>query len=231
MRIISKFHDYYDVGMRYGMDKEVVYVRTTEEVPYTDRSHIQAGQYVYRYPPVLYKEYWTRLVFSVCGRFYICYSMYLPSYLQGEERRAFCYSTQEVESVLRSLFPEALNRLSNTPWRDNRTYKEILEWEFSNQGKPLPPDLHQKYKTPVFVEGCLDQSKYPQPYGLWKNPNLRKLEFFRIEKDPVRLYQDIYMFISGIIGTPENKMAKINNEERIITHGYDLKYSFRKRPK
>ena len=32
MRIISKFHDFYDIGMQYGQDEDLVWVRETEPI-------------------------------------------------------------------------------------------------------------------------------------------------------------------------------------------------------
>lgn len=232
MRIISSFHDYYDVGMKYGMDKEVVYIRKTEPIYKIEESKLDSKVYTFKYPMLLDRRYWGKHVFSICGKFYIGYWMYIPSYepiAKGIERTAFCYTIDELEREAKTWFP-TIKMLDHKPWRDPRTYREILAWEFSNQGKFLGHELHQKYKTPILFEGCLDFGKVEKPASLWKDINLKQLEFFRILKDPVILYQDIFMYISGIIGTPENKMAKINNEERVITHGFDLKYSFRKRP-
>jgi len=36
MRIISKFHDYYDIGLSYGIDKSLVYVRKEIELKQDD---------------------------------------------------------------------------------------------------------------------------------------------------------------------------------------------------
>jgi hypothetical protein len=233
MRVISKFHDYYDVGMKYGIDKTVLYIRTTEEIK---NDHIDATKYLYKYPILSDRINWTKLTLSVCGKFYLCYRMNHTVYNKygiGSEHIAYCYSLNEVESITKSFFPETYKGLDKPyGWirKNNPSKRELLEWEFSNQGKPLPQDLHQKYKTPILV----DSSHYTTHNTnniLRKDVCLKDLEFFRIEKDPIKLYQDIFMYISGFLGTPENKMMKINNTERILTHGFDLKYSFRKRPK
>lgn len=234
MRIISKFHDYYDVGMKYGQDKKVVYVRETEDLPAS--AYFQHNYYLYKWDLLssVYKKYeWNRIVFSVCGKFYVCYHFYIPicnCYGKDEIREDinyYCYTIDELKSVTRAHCQDLYNRLSvRKLWRESRTGFTILEEELKNQGKPFSPDIHQKFKTPIIISRPR-QNKY----RLEKDVNLSRLEFYKIEQDPIKLFQDIYMFISGIIGTPENNMAKINNEERIITHGFDLKYSFRKRPK
>ena len=42
MLIISKFHDYYDSAIAYGVDKECVYNRKTEIIDKNKRTHSSA---------------------------------------------------------------------------------------------------------------------------------------------------------------------------------------------
>ena len=41
MRIISKFHDYYDIGLSYGIDKSLVYVRHEQELEKTSVPEVE----------------------------------------------------------------------------------------------------------------------------------------------------------------------------------------------
>jgi hypothetical protein len=47
MRIISKFHDYYDGGSIYGIDKSTIYVREQSEIilPPADERNIKLNKF------------------------------------------------------------------------------------------------------------------------------------------------------------------------------------------
>jgi len=42
--------------------------------------------------------------------------------------------------------------------------------------------------------------------------------------------QELDMWISGTLAWPQNMMIEIDDKYRIIAHGFDEKYGFRKRP-
>lgn len=58
------------------------------------------------------------------------------------------------------------------------------------------------------------------------NPCLKRVEFFRC-KDAYTVYQELDMFISGVLGEPGVPMVEITDKDRIKQHGFD-EWSFRK---
>ena len=62
------------------------------------------------------------------------------------------------------------------------------------------------------------------------NPELRKYDFVTV-KDPPAAFQEIYMYISGVLGVPARSMVEISDREKARKHGHDGKYSFKKPPR
>jgi hypothetical protein len=84
-------------------------------------------------------------------------------------------------------------------------------------------------KTPVFIYGDYLDGEYKvgKAKELIINPRLKDWGFQSV-KDPVTAFQDIFMYISGVLGTPEKPMVKISDKEMAKKRGHDGKFSFRK---
>lgn len=61
------------------------------------------------------------------------------------------------------------------------------------------------------------------------NPVLKEIEFYK-KIDSFTAFQELSMFISGIMGGKSPCMIEISNDDKIAKHGFD-KYSFRKEKK
>ena len=61
------------------------------------------------------------------------------------------------------------------------------------------------------------------------NPPMRDYQFYR-KMDPYTTYQELDMWISGTLAYPQNMMIEVEDKYRIMAHGFDVKYGFRKRP-
>jgi len=61
------------------------------------------------------------------------------------------------------------------------------------------------------------------------NPPLRDYQFYR-KMDAYTTYQELDMWISGTLAYPQNMMVEVEDKYRIMAHGFDMKYGFRKRP-
>ena len=58
---------------------------------------------------------------------------------------------------------------------------------------------------------------------------MKNYRFVQI-KDPPTAFQDIFMYIAGVIGITEPVTVKISDKELAKKKGHDGKYSFRKPP-
>lgn len=92
-------------------------------------------------------------------------------------------------------------------------------------------NIFQDNKVPCFI---LKESKvnyfnrnYAPSNNLILNPCLKDLEFYKI-MDSASAFQEIEMYISGVIGCSENKIIEVSDKSKIEGHGFDYKKSFRK---
>ena len=92
--------------------------------------------------------------------------------------------------------------------------------------------LFIKYKTPIFVIN-LKQALHTFIYDysgspLIINPVLKDIGFQKVV-DSWTTFQEIQMFISGVLGTGENDTIEVSEDVKIKQHGFD-KWSFRRPP-
>lgn len=112
-------------------------------------------------------------------------------------------------------------------WRMDidQIYKKISNYD--------PIDLHRKYNTPILM---LDYSSKTSFYSNLHNnsinfiinPTLKKYEFYKVF-DSFLAFQEIQMYISGVLGSNENDTIEVDDKYKIGQHGFD-KWSFRKEP-
>ena len=59
------------------------------------------------------------------------------------------------------------------------------------------------------------------------NPRLKRFEFYKVF-DSYGAFQEIHMFLSGVLGNTEKKTVGVSDIHRLEAHGFDRKTSFRK---
>jgi len=209
MLIISKFHDYYDVGMKNGVDKTVVYDRNTIAVQDKFLSVNKSNSIE-----------WATSVIAFCGRFYP-----LVYHVTDKKIDRIIW---DVEEAVRDL-PRSKWKYS---WDKDRVDTEPGIRKFFDRKYPELEHLFHKYRTPIF--GFAPARSYawrkPELYEtLVINPNLKDIEFYKV-LDPITAFQDIYMFMSGVIGAPPKLTRSIDDKVMAASKGHDSPYSFRKPP-
>ena len=61
------------------------------------------------------------------------------------------------------------------------------------------------------------------------NISLKYREFYKV-LDSYSAYQELDMWMSGVLAYPQNLMIEVDDKSKIQKHGFDKKYGFRKRP-
>lgn len=97
------------------------------------------------------------------------------------------------------------------------TFFDIKTWE------PLKM-WFIKYQVPIFRFG---ENEQPKGLVLELNPMLKA---YRFPKDAASAFQDVYLYISGVLGVQAPKTVEIDDKHKAIAHGHDGQYSFRKPP-
>jgi hypothetical protein len=85
-------------------------------------------------------------------------------------------------------------------------------------------DFHHKVEVPI-VMLSVGNGRNP---ALTFNPVLKDVQFFRIV-DNFTAYQELAMFVSGVLGGKSPKTIEVSNDIKIAKRGFD-KWSFRKEP-
>lgn len=229
MRIISKEHDYYDVVQKQGTDKSLLYLRNCSKVEGKNRSAFQKVIHpitsnlksVYRIEHFVREFGTTNIGFVLfCNKVYPYIEFKVTertgkfSYVNEE---VVCYNMKSVEKLMEK-YDDGSSGVSTMMTKA----KEL----FSNSGKELKGliELHFEYKCPVFLvvyNGFRD--------SVIINPSLKKAEFFKVF-EAYSAYQELSMFIGGVLTTSAPKTVEISNEMKAAKHGFD-KYSFKNPPK
>lgn len=237
MYIISKNKDYYDgvVGSM-GVDKSIVYERT-----------MVVNEDYNKFPePFTFKKSWERkrdnpfrnlsghgvkresiyedgspFIVGFCGKLYIGWKLYREI---ETNRHILSYPelvtsiTYDVESVKK--------HIKKTSWRS----KLIDDLAYISSYNPI--DIFRKLKVPIFIFDSDYDRKFIRTYTHRRNevfitnPTLKDYEFYRVQ-DSFAAFQEIQMFMGGVLGRGEKEIIEVEDKYKIAQHGFDNK-SFRR---
>ncbi len=243
MLIISKHRDYYDgVAGTTGIDKTIVYERhetvieNGNEFPkiFNHKNHVFGKSYrdnpfqslssfkIKREMKKMYQDY-NYFIVGFCGKLYIGWKLY--SIIESE-RKVMTTITYEFDQIKTLLTSQSY--YGNL--EDN--VKMILNYDI------LP--LFRELNAPVFVYDYyhFDKSYQDVQKGyiyhnkndrFCINPVLKDYDFGKVF-DAFQVFQEIQMFLSGVLGSREKDIVVIEDKYKIEQHGFDKKWSFRKPP-
>lgn len=243
MRILSKFHDYYDSCLAYGADPKTIYLRNEKEyesnkdwpvqihtTPLRIRLRGIVGRFLGRW-----SEYDHGTVLF-CGKSYPYVCFYkktefinpLTKQLNRTTEPVYCYTLEQVAEFFskHGSKEEKLQYFKSVVRKEN-SFKRAFE-VFFQQNQQLTEktitDILFKFESP-----CIHLAIRADNHSgdkLVANPELKKLQFYRIV-DAYTAFQELSMFISGIMGGSVPPMIEISDKIRAEKHGFD-KWSFRK---
>lgn len=237
MYIISKHKDYYDsVAHSKGIDKTIIYNRKTEEIAdsefYNDvralyrknqkiKCYFPSEQQLNYYSKKGLKEFHTAII-GFCGKIYpiLIATYYVPAtsrYTMVTEEKVIIHDLDKIREMCDKKI-SYFNPKKFSNYEEMFTSKNIL-------------DIFFKYKTPCFMLTNVDVGVFGivgrDNKNLILNPCLKDYEFFKVV-DPFQAFQEIEMFISGVLGINSQKIIEVSDKSKIEGHGFDYKTSFRK---
>lgn len=251
MRIFSKFHDYYDSILAHGVDPKCVYERKEIEI-----TESKDPRWKLIFENKLVDQIWESMPFTVsryhrqddysrdnilvifCGTIYPGFRLCADDpedYYSCNEIVNFCYNVEQIESAMDAIKKQWIeynnnkkkNRSVYTKYRHLRKFKPRYIKQFFNDysGKQDESliDLHMELDTPII--SITTHTLNGQTITL--DPILKDLEFYKAI-DPYNTFQDLSMFVSGVMGGKSLKMVEIEDKYRKEMHGFD-DMSFRKR--
>ena len=239
MLIIGKNRDYYDgvVGST-GVDKTIVYERHTNEYDDNDKfpKEFRSRKH-YRDEETKFidlchfgidrektKKYLESDVFYVgfCGKIYVGWKLYYKVG-KGFYEKIKCDIIYDIET--------AKKYLKDLRWSSenlNDLLKQINDYD--------PINIFREYNTPIFIyDHYVNRTSVERYWGgsgsnqrFIVNPVLKDYEFYKVF-ETYSAFQEIQMFISGVLGTNNKDIIEVEDKYKIAQHGFD-KWSFRKEP-
>lgn len=225
MLIISKFHDYYDSAVGEGIDKTIIYKREENQVKIPDLGvdiswkglHIFSGKFFNKKNKEIGFHTWLSIGF--CGKIYVCLKEELYE-LDGLKKidiqENFYYG-------LDCLIPFEKCKDKKFTWKDDGKYKDTKEYINKLHEKEFP-ELFFEYKSPIFL--ITNYTERGKNKTCIINSQLKQIEFFK-QKGSFTAFQEIQSFISGVLGVNREPEIILTDKDKIISHGFDLKTSFR----
>ena len=244
MRIISKSHDYYDSAMAWGQDKDVVYVRNEQEL----KDKADKAKWADLIPGFRCFEMRNKkadvvlmpFCIGFCGKIYRGMRVKLRPILtnlydecMAEEDHSF-YTLENLEAYL-ARYKHVIDDTDSKRHRWHRTGRDPTYYMSKRKGvdyflnQQMTNEVEQlMIESRVAVVSALEFSRYRDDMELTLDPQLKKFEFFKVV-DPFTAYQELDMYIGGVLPRPGVMTAEIEDKYRIPQHGFD-KWSFRKMP-
>jgi hypothetical protein len=240
MLIIAKKKDYYDgvVGTM-GVDKTLVYNRETiefenDDMPFPFKSKRGFWGVKHRENPFhelayhsIKKEFknvcdeHAHFVVGFCGKLYIGWKLYTGSPVYPYEvTTTITYDNEYIKTIL-----------EQKSWHGN------LEDSINNVLNFDALQIFRDLKVPVFIYdgdyGRLYFDKKRYSYNnhhpkFFINPLLKDYEFYKVF-DSFQAFQEVSMFMGGVLGNREKDIVVVEDKYKIAQHGFD-KWSFRKMP-
>ncbi len=217
MRIISKFHDYYDCIQKHGQD-DLIYHRKEIVIPNKN----PYGRSVYFSDNIQ----WEYGIVGFCGECRLFIDIHAGLL---ESNRTFCYTPDDVHEFAEDNLRNRVLKLYDAPdrnyrwrstWTKQQTRKSVDYFfeEWNRNKKHKYDHLFEKHKSPIFIKTERETVI---------NGSLKDIEFYKVF-DPYTTFQEISMFLSNI-ALPEPHILTINDEDLAKSKGFD-KFSFRKPP-
>jgi len=227
MKIISKHKDYYDWAVSiYGLDEIMVYDRRTD--------HLEKP-YINLIDSPLNGHKLIKHNFSICNRIYVVYQF----------RNKFYHTVDDLLVLDEILKVEKVEdnfiRNGRYSWRnENKKLRTVAEEKYKKENHSS--NVNREIREPVLIQTTFSSGSFPftaqregevffdtnkKVSSHWRIPDLSAYGFaswFPAEE----MFRDIYAFISWTKDHPAipNKQS---DTEKLKSHGFDDKISFRHR--
>jgi hypothetical protein len=250
MRIVSKFVDYYDSVQRHGQDLSTVYVRNPEIIE--DKRVIEAFDTAhFRFSVELTRDLrvkdpdphpWTEItllafypvIVAVAGKVYRAVQVYrghkwhYPDKSLATVPMKHFYSVHSLEKFLatygKSLEDICIRGHMSSTLQSTGNLRNYL----SQQGTSEVEHLMCSMRIPIVVQTSHEPKHWRSGFTWEANSSLGGVGFQAV-MDSFTAYQELDMYISGVLGQQAKETISISDKDRVQQHGFD-EYSFRKAP-
>ena len=248
MRIISKFQDYYDSALAFGHDATIVFERKESSIRIDQRTP-ENSEYHFMIPSLgarsARRRWWSNdpianhkgfefafypFTVAFCGKLYRGIDIRYQKIGACDEWTSNCF--YDAES-----YTEQLSRYG-IDYTDKRS--RSYSWEKFPKGSPLCKDEVKEYFSTTGIDyvsffaergysiAVCHHEEHETGMTVRFDTILKDYKFYRVF-DPYTAFQELDMFISGVMTRDGNPMAGISDTDLRNKHGFD-KMSFKKAP-
>lgn len=250
MRVQSKFQDYYDSGLAYGLDTKIVYEREQRRIVNTGNGASPSDDWK---DVMKYVEPFVSPCYFLGKKFHddaisplIIRSKFVPDTKWSSERQVGCgviffcgraypfYVASIPTGKTKGVIPIQTYQhyflwddgFADMVEQTNWNVKAYGEWQEKIKlvtGKPSP--VNELFNSPIVIYspgGALDGSPAA---SVTVNGCLKDFRFHKVIA-PHEAFQEISMYL-GTMLYPEPPPAPQSDKEKVVSHGFDPKYGFR----
>ena len=151
----------------------------------------------------------------------------IDNYTKAKE--SYCYSIEDIDKFYKTYLSKKQYKdyvtTKTRSWRTSftGTQQETYEKWFKDRANLNHESYFIDNKMPVFVAEAQNRTDS----CLVHLPELKKYEFYKAV-DSYSAFQELSMYISGVLGTGNPAMIHIDDKYRIAGHGFD-RFSFKHR--
>ena len=222
MRIISKFHDYYDTAMGMGIDPNLIYRRETKLHEFVHWTFDAKILRIFEIPPVWMFRFGQPLaILGFCGRIY-------PYWLDRNFDVSIDSLTKKPSSRIWLTDAEMVRQhlVSHDPSRqdiDESIALDIAKETRAFEGATISEEIFRAIDAPAFIVRNIFSTK---PYQVHTNPRLANFDFMKVF-DAFTTFQEISMFLGSQLA-PEDRAPRTSGDDKTIaaSKGFDQE-SFR----
>jgi hypothetical protein len=226
MKILSKHKDYYDYlqGI-YGIDEKMVYDRRSDNLA-------KPNSLTYRWEQGDDKTTYVEYTFAICNKIFTIYKY-----------KGKIYHTVEELLELDDLLTKKDDTKGVLGYWVRKGGRKSLEKEAKEiyERKNTETDVNKKLRQPVLVKDSYGEFSAPitithggyfgsytsKESAKWSIPILSEYGVASVYPAE-KIYQDISSFLGWLVDNPPIPDNQ-TNDEKITSHGFDLKQSFRHR--
>lgn len=254
MKIISKFQDYYDSVLGYGHDDHICFVRHQKERLIDKREPLADackgfGSYTHRGNKG--KLGWNYFILGFCGKIYYGITLVHDEKAEHSQFSSYpndvfksFYNVKEMKTYINEQYSlklidkksyEELNERDNRfyHWGGNRKSQRKNRWEkwddyFNRETPNILKETFFTEKTPYYIIQHQQGVGWDAKISLLTNPILKSRNFYKVF-DTFQTYQEIEMYLGGVLGNTEDNTVNISDNDMRDAKGFDNR-SFKKPP-
>ncbi|MBF0316301.1 MAG: hypothetical protein HQK52_22980 [Oligoflexia bacterium] len=243
MRIISKFSDYYDSVQSFDKD-DILYIRKSkyfniDNVIRSTPYYLASDNKVSPPTALIFKGMviigYRNMLLGFCGKLYPLIEIHYQEKANGKVSPAIKKVHFYQQAELYSFFLEMEIKI---PKRGSGIVNQDITPDYFQQrekviekSRVLILELFQTLKTPSFIiRKDPDTPEWSEKYCrhetiIVTNPGLQEISFQKV-LDPFTTFQEISMYLGGVLGSAERSTLAISDEVKAQQHGFD-RYSFK----